>query len=257
MKFLLLLFTAILIYALSGCTPQTAKPAAQSPVMADRTPGAFEGAGSVHKILPREENIRETPAGEILGKMYRGEEVTVKKRVGNWFEFESKFYESGYIWGPSIGYDYVNIYSHNFYLNESGQFRPVSHFTTFFALSGELRGKAKGRYEIFFDEVGLGSHETIVLEVATETTETVQHGISLWVDEASGQIVEARVDFARPIEGLEKALERCDLASQPADETTNARLRWDAGKLLPGIAVTLERKEWESSAFSIVIYSLR
>lgn len=204
------------------------------------------------------ENVRETPNGFVLGKLPKGARLTVLGRVGNWIQFDSRRFKEAYIWAPSVGFPYINLYNPYFYFDSLKQaFKPPSYFQEIFSQTGQVRQERNGKYELFFKDIGLGSHEETVLEVVTESQQLVEHGVTLFIQKEQNRIYKVRVDFLRPIQGYKKALKKCGTPVTEPSEKNAGHLIWPPGNLLPKLAVDLERKEWNSNLFSSIWYILR
>lgn len=257
MRMLILLILTSLL-ALSACAPKTAvKPVpAAAPAVAEE---AFPGtdAGRILTVQVNEENVRERPNGRIIGTLRGGEEIIVLKRVGNWVQFKNARIPSAYIWAPSVGYPMANLYSPFFYFDSTrNAFHDVGYFQQMFSQRGLRRQEGSTTYELFFKNIGLGSHEAVILDVTTETQQVVEHGVTLFVNKAADRVEKVRVDYYQPIEGWNNALARSGIFIEDPADTTGGHFIWPAGKLLKQLTVDLERKEWESRYCSSIWYIL-
>lgn len=200
------------------------------------------------------ENVRKTPNGKVLGELEQDDMVLIKRRVGNWIEFHNRWYDSAYIWAPSLGMDYINLYSPRTYYNiEKRKFKPVAFFRDLFGGSGELIEETPGEKALFFDDLGLGSHEDVVVQVVAGDKIVVKHGVRLFLEENGLRVVRAVVDFYKPINGLKKAVKQCQLPSSPPDEVNEGRVIWVNPPEYPGLRIVLERKEWNSEWFTQIV----
>ncbi len=204
------------------------------------------------------ENVRARPNGKILGKLRKGEQITVIRRVANWVQFSNAKFSSAYIWGPSVGYVYENLYKPAYYYDfKSRRFYDIEYFQRIFSQKGKPRREnLPNSYELFFGNIGLGSHQVTVLDDATAIEQLEEHGITLFVDRKSERITKVRVDYFRPIRGFESALEKSELPTDPPTEGDSGHLTWAANALVPGLIVDLERKEWDSELFSSIWFIL-
>lgn len=242
MKFIKYLSLCILV--MTACQPKVVKekPKPITPV--------FMTSGMA-VISAESENVRLSPNGKVVGQLLRGDTLQIIKRHGNWLFFKNDFFESGYIWGPSAGLDYINLYNpFTYYDSIAAQFYPLNYFNTLFGSSGEKRSSQATETEIFFDEMGLGSHEEIVVEIVEEQLETVKHGIILFIQEPDQQLFKIKIDFFKPIKGLRNTIERCGLSYLPFTREDGGHVVWENGSLIKELEVDLERKEWESEWFS-------
>jgi hypothetical protein len=239
---LLILF----VLPMAACQPKTVKEK-PTPV----TPLFMTSGMTV--ISAESENVRLSPNGKAVGQLLKGDTLQIIKRHANWLFFESDFFESGYIWAPSAGLEYINLHNpYTYYDSTASEFYPLEYFHILFGSEGENRSNLVGETEIIFDEIGLGSHNEIVMEVADEQVETIKHGIILYLQEPENRIFKIKIDFFRPVEGLEKAIERCGLSYLPFSEENGGHVIWKSGALMEGLEVDLERKEWESNWFSVL-----
>ncbi|MFZ0389369.1 MAG: hypothetical protein WAN36_02835, partial [Calditrichia bacterium] len=96
----------------------------------------------------------------------------------------------------------------------------------------------------------------------TESTEEVSHGITLFVrygdpvNKRGDYIWKVAVDFYRPVNGSAAALEKASLPNLEPTSRNSGHVLWENGKLVPGLIVDLERREWESDWFSSLQYLL-
>jgi hypothetical protein len=216
-------------------------------------------AGKHLTVQVKEENIRRVPNGKILGKLYKDDAIRVTKRVGNWVQFANKRYKDAYIWAPSVGYAYENLYSPFFYYDTTQKaFHDITFFENIFSQTGQRRQETITFYELFFKNLGLGSHESVVLDVVTESQQVVEHGITLFINKARETVEKVRVDYFKPIRGYENALKKSELPGKEPTTENSGHLIWEPGKngLLPYLTVDLERKEWHSKLFSSIWYIL-
>ena len=213
--------------------------------------------GDTATVVADQENIREQPNGKILGSLKKGEKIVVSGRLGNWLQFNSQRFKNAFIWGPSLGYPYMNFYSPFFYFDSlKSNFHSIKYFQTIFAQEGLHRQETSNNYELFFKDVGFGSHQETVLEVTTITNEVVEHGITFFIHSSTHNIHKVKVDFLKPIKGFEKTLIKCELPIKNIVEKTGGHLIWPSGNLVEGLTIDLERNEWESDWFSSVWFSI-
>ncbi len=241
--FLAILFSLLLV--LTGCQPEQIKkpPTPQIPAVA-KTPGTAV-------ITAQSENVRFAPNGQILGQVHRGDSIRIEKRVVNWLLFYNDEFDSSYVWAPSAGFDYINLYSpYTYYDTTARQFYPVSYFRNLFGREGQKDSILSTESTLFFGDVGLGSHEDIVMEVTQKEIEEVEHGITLHIREPEGYIFQVEIDFFAPEKGIKSALQKCGLPDLDYSAATPRDVVWDKNVIIPGLKIRLERKVWESSSFS-------
>ena len=229
-------------------------------------PGTIKNGSSLQpaiKALPdsafvtvSKENVRQSPNGRVLGKLFKDRKIYIYRRVGNWLQFHNERFDSAYIWAPSTGCDYINLYDPSVYYNTtSQQFYPIAYFKQLFGTDGIVQQETAGNYQLFFNGLGLGSHNEIVLEVVTESTEHIQHGITLFINKKNRSISQVRVDFFRLGKGIKPALKKCNLRNISPSVENEGHLIWKENVLFPGLTIDLERKEWQSKWFSAVWFT--
>lgn len=244
----------VMILVCLSCTPQGAKKTVDSSE-GDQEKILATDAGKELTVKVAAENVRALPNGRKLGRLSRGSALTVIKKVGNWIQFSSKKFPKAYIWAPSVGYTYENLYSPFFYFDSTrSRFQPVEYFQTFFSQQGQRREETSSNYELFFKDIGLGSHAETVMEVTTATEQVVEHGITLYINKSSGKIERIRVDYFRPVKGVQAALKKSELTFRKPSTQDNVNLVWEAGTMVKDLVVDLERKDWDSKWFSSIWY---
>ena len=93
-------------------------------------------AGNELTVTVKSENVRQKPNGARLGSIRKGDKLTVIKRVGNWIHFTNPRFQEAYIWAPSVGYAYQNIYSPFFFFDSTrSKFRDIEWFQKMFSRS--------------------------------------------------------------------------------------------------------------------------
>lgn len=196
------------------------------------------------------ENVRETPNGHVWGKLKRGQKIALERRIGNWVLFNNAKYDSAFIWAPSVGLPYINLYNPGTYWDTtSHRFYPLPYFKSFLG-DGIIKKESAGEYQLFFGDLGLGSHRETIVEVVHESVQTVRHGVTLYVRRADQAVEKVRIDFFRPVKGVRKVLKKCGLPYRPPTDQDDARVRWANGSLFPGLTMEAERKEWKSEWFT-------
>ncbi len=237
---------------LFSCQPKTTRT-----VQTTREPAPIEiPTLPKHAVVTAEkENVRDEPNGQIWGQLRRGQRIEVERRQGNWILFNNEKYDSMFVWGPSVGFPYLNLYSPGVYFSIAyHRFFPLIYFQTIFGSDGEVIQETDSTYQLFFGDLGLGSHQETVMEVTTTTTEQIQHGVTFLISKKDSLIERVCVDFPRPVQGINKALKKCHLPEKAPTFQDDARVRWENGSIFPGLTVELERQEWRSEAFSRICF---
>jgi len=204
-------------------------------------------------VTAARENVRQKPNGKILGTLRRGKTIYLDKRQGNWLQFHNQKFKRAYIWAPSAGFPYINLYNPATYFDTTkNEFYRVEYFQQLFGSPGIPRQELSTEHQLFFDEIGLGSHEEVVMEVVTETRQNVHHGITLYIHTRNQSVRQVRIDFFRPVKGIAAALRKCGLENRKPSEENEGHVLWYSGMLFPGLKINLERKEWKSNWFSTI-----
>lgn len=199
------------------------------------------------------ENARKSPNGEIMGQLLKGDTLYIINRQANWLFTNSEFFDSVYIWAPSAGLEYLNLYHPLVYYDSSTtEFYPLNYFQRLFSDPGKEKSISGIESEIVFSEIGLGSHQDIIVEVVQEEIETVVHGISLYLRKPQRTIHKIKIDFFKPVQGIEETLQICGLPYRQPSSENGGHVIWKAGLLIPGLEIDLERKEWHSEWFSAI-----
>ena len=243
----------LLIIALfCGCVPRAGK------VVTEKTDDTvfLTDNGMQLEVVVDKENVREKPNGKIIGVLTKGAKIVVVKHAGNWVQFTNDRFKNAWIWAPSVGFDYINLYNPMTYFEPvKRSFYNIAYFQRLFSQKGKIRQDFETSYELFFDELGLGSHETTVLDVVEATDQIVQQGVTLFVERKSDRITRVKVDYFKPVKGISEALKKSELPEKKPTEINNGHVIWREN-LIPGLIIDLERKEWNSDWFSGIWFIL-
>lgn len=255
---LLKFITFVLLMTTTACYYSSDSQKNQNSATNDSTEVFATDAGEQLVVDVEVENVRKRPNGKILGKLREGTQITVIRRVANWVQFRNDKYRDAYIWGPSVGYDYQNLYNPAIYYDaNSRRFYDIEYFQRMFSQRGEPRREnLPNTYELFFGNIGLGSHQVTVLDAANAIEQLEEHGITLFVDRKSERVIKVRVDYFRPVRGFEAALKKSELPTDPPTTGDSGHLTWAANALVSGLIVDLERLEWDSELFSGIWFIL-
>lgn len=204
-------------------------------------------------ITEKKENVRLTPNGKVIGSVRQGDKIEIKNRHANWLLFSNEKFDSAFVWAPSAGFEYINLYNPLVYYDSTVEkFYALEYFRKLFGSIGIPSAGISAESEIFFNDVGLGSHNSIVLQVLDQQIEIVHHGIALYLDNSTQEIFQVNIDFLRPIRGNKNVLMKCGLPDRPYSSTDQRRVSWKVNTLVAGLEVRLERKEWESDWFNAI-----
>ncbi len=249
----LFLFLLIVIIFIS-CQPKQAKkepatpdikPVLETPALPTLPDSAFVQVSS--------ENVRLEPNGTTFGMLQEGEKIYVMGRIGNWILFHNSRFDSVFVWGPSVGFDYINLHSPYAYFDTTTKrFYPIDYIRKLFSKSGKKQDINNENYQLFFSKLGLGSHQETVMEVTEKSSETIKHGIRIYLRKQNNEIYKIEADFLNPVKGAVSALEQCELTHKNPDQNDEAFLLWKRGNLVPGLSIKLERTEWKSEQFRTV-----
>jgi len=207
------------------------------------------------RVLVDKENVRESPNGTAFGSLHKNEKIYVMGHLGNWILFHSSRFDSVFVWGPSVGINYINIYNPlTYYDTTYQQFYRLSYLQSLLGVSGKTINDNPQSYQVFFDHLGLGSHKEIVVEVTTESTEKIQHGITFTIRKSDSLIYQVDADYLDPVKGTEKALSISNLKNHKPSSESDSEVTWKSGTLVPGLIIRLERKEWKSPFFRSISF---
>lgn len=246
-----------LLSVLWACNPQTASVSTEAIPDKEVEMEIATDAGKLLTVEVASENVRRKPNGVKLGAVRKGEQVTVIKRIGNWVKFKNQKFDQAYIWAPSVGYQYQNIYSPFFFFDSTkSRFRSIEYFRKMFSQRGQKRQETASSCEIFFKDTGLGSHEETILDVVNASEQIVEHGVTLYVNKDGDYVEKVRVDFLRPISGYNTVLKKSELPIKEPTSSDGGHVIWDAGVFLDNLIVDAEREKWESKRYSSVWFKL-
>jgi hypothetical protein len=207
------------------------------------------------RVLVGEENVRESPNGIAFATLHKNEIIYIMGHLGNWILFQNNRFDSVFVWGPSVGINYINLYNPlTYYDTTFQQFYNLNYLKQLLGVSGKIMNENQQSFQIFFDHLGLGSHQEIVMEVTSESTEKIQHGITITIRKSDSLISRVEVDYLEPVKGTEKALAMSNLINRLPSSETNSSVIWKPGTLVPGLIIRLERKEWQSPFFRTISF---
>jgi hypothetical protein len=207
------------------------------------------------QVLVGQENVRESPNGVAFATLHKNEIIYIMGHLGNWVLFQNNRFDSVFVWGPSVGINYINIYNPlTYYDTTFQQFYSLSYLQQLLGLSGKIINDNPQTYQIFFDHLGLGSHQETVIEVSNESTQKIKHGITVTIRKSDSLISLVEADYLEPVKGTEKALTLSDLINHPSSSETNSLVIWKPDTLVPGLIIRLEREEWQSPFFRTISF---
>jgi hypothetical protein len=207
------------------------------------------------RVLVDQENVRESPNGIAFATLHKNEKIYIMGHLGNWILFQNSRFDSVFVWAPSVGINYINIYNPLIYYDTTyQQFYSLSYLQQLLGLSGKIMNDNPQTYQIFFDHLGLGSHQETVMEVTNESTEKIQHGIIVTFRKSDSLISQVDVDYLESVKGWERALALSDLKNRPPSSETESSVFWKQGTLVPGLIIRLERKEWKSPFYRTISF---
>ncbi len=203
------------------------------------------------RVQVAKENVRMKPNGKVIGKLYRGDSLYVLENYGNWLRFEFKPNREGYIWAPSCGFKYINLYNPYTYIDTIK--KRILSFAEFKRLLGskiDTIGGTPQLRQLEFKNIGLGEEVEEILNVAKVTRQITEKGVGIWYDTKTNQIKEVHIDLLKPVRGIKAALKKAGLSTklQPF-QSDNSQIVF---KLFPDtdLYFILKRKQWKSSVIS-------
>ena len=135
-------------------------------------------------FISSEENVREVPNGEIIGKTMKNERFEILEKRMNWLNIKNKDFPSGYIWASSMGFDKIDAYSLNTWydIDIKGFYRLDQYLN----LLGSPSEKVKyfGQDRLNFYNIGLGFEKEIVVDQDGKSDEIIrQKGVGIVLSE--------------------------------------------------------------------------
>lgn len=201
-------------------------------------------------VTVQTENVREYPNGPVIGKVERHDSLLAYKKYGNWFQIDFQGREA-YIWAPSCGFPYLNLYNPIVYLHpEKKGFRTLAELKTMLGDKIDTVGGTENYLQLMFTNLGLGEETVQILDVAAVKTETVEKGIVVWYSVPDDEIREIVIDLFRVLPSEKQALRKADV-----EEKLELVIRDDSQivyRIFPEseLYFILKRREWKSEEIS-------
>ncbi|GAB4171635.1 MAG: hypothetical protein Kow00108_06120 [Calditrichia bacterium] len=201
------------------------------------------------KVTVPVENVRNKPNGRIIGQMKKGDSLLVDQNFGNWLEFNYKG-KNAYIWGPSCGFPYINLYNPYTYLDTIKKaILNISELKRLLGTKVDTVGGSVNLLQLEFVNLGMGERVEEVVEVVKVEKQKVEKGVQIWYNVAEDKVTEVYIDLLKPVYGEKQALKKAGLQSSfpvyKKDETQVVFKLFDD----KDVFLILKRKEWKSSVF--------
>ncbi len=205
----------------------------------------------VRTVTVNKENIREEPNGYVIGELHKGEKVTVLRKMGNWIEYQYYPDEKGYVWAPSLGYEYINLYSPATYIDTTaGKFYSLNYLNSLFGQQPDTLDKTGAIMHLEYKDLGLGKRVEEIMEVATVKKVTVEKTVKVWYNARDKTITEVQSDLFKPVKGVKAALKRAGVTGKVQTvENNDSRVVIKLPYKKRPFYLILKRKEWGSDHF--------
>ena len=202
-------------------------------------------------VVVKSENVRAEANGEIIGKLKKGDSILVLNKCGNWIEFDYYPDEKGYMWAPSLGFSYINLYDPYTYIDTT-TYQFISLINLNYILGQvpdtiETVGKLSN---LCYKDLGLGKRVEEILNVHILEKQVVEKTVKVCVNTESNKITEIQIDLFNPVTGKAAALKKADMKRKLKEiENSESRIVLALTKGDHPIYFTLKRKEWKSNQF--------
>jgi hypothetical protein len=181
---------------------------------------------AVEKAIDIQENVRENPNGEVLGKSMLGEKFTLLERRANWLKVSNPDFPEGYIWGPSLGYPVVDLFALNTWYDRNTQaFFRFSQYRNFLGKESRITDYFGSRRYIFAD-IGLGDVTDVTLDLQGQAQTQLRSRSVDIVVEASGLVKEIHVEFQKSQENWRDVAALLGIEVRQPDVNDETMMAW-------------------------------
>lgn len=237
----LLILLAGLLVGLIGCTPKTVK----------KEPDIFikKQYPEMRTMVVANENIREEPNGYIIGKLKKGDSVLVLNKSGNWIVYDYYPDEKGYVWAPSLGYSYINLYNPYTYIDSvKQQFKSINYINYIMGQVPDTIQTIGSLSHLEYKNLGLGKRVEEVMEVVKVKKQVVEKTVKVWYDESKKKITEIQIDLYNPVKGKKAALKSAGVNKYfKIFEESKSRIVFQLNRTGKPFYLVLKRKQWKSN----------
>ena len=202
-------------------------------------------------IISREENVREVPNGEIIGKTMRNERFEIKEKRMNWLNIKNADFPSGYIWASSMGFDKIDIYSLSTWydIDVKGFYRLDQYLN----LLGSPSEKVKyfGQDRLNFYNIGFGFEKEIVMDQDGKSEAIIrQKGVGIVLSE-NKIVKEIHLDLRNELDNYKEIEKLMKIKLGEPEKVDDTRVAWLNRVGIPEIQLT--RTEFKAQKFRQLI----
>ena len=239
-KWLSVIFVLILIFA--GCGPKVIKK---------ETIAVKKYYPEKRVLTVKKENIRDMPNGYVIGELKKGDPVLVLNKMANWIVYDYYPDEKGYVWAPSLGYVYLNLYSPFTYIDSDKQkFINIEHLNFLLGQTPDVIQSSGNLSHLKYSGLGLGKRVEEVMEVVKVKKQVVEKTVMAWFDKSKNNITEIQVDLFHPVSGKNAAIKKAGIKDNyKIVEDSDSRIVVQLTGFSKPFFLVLKRKEWKSDQF--------
>lgn len=198
-----------------------------------------------------EENIRDIPNGEIIGKTMKNEKFKLVGRRGNWVCVQNRDFPKGFIYGPSLGYNKINMFAlSTWYDTQASGFYDLQQYINFLGQAKEISEYFNLKKYSFID-LGFGfSNEVIMDQNGKAETRRKSKGVYIIVND-DGFVREIHIDLKDNINDISDAKNLLKVNLAKPSTSDNTHVAWQDKFGLSKIQ--LLRSEFGSDSFNQIV----
>ena len=202
-------------------------------------------------IITKEENVREVPNGEILGKTMKNERFDIVDKRINWVKIKNDDFPVGYIWAPSLGFEKINAYALNTWFDQ--EVKGFYQLQQYLNLMGNPSEETDffGLERMNFFNVGFGREKEIMMDQEGKSQElTKLKGVGLVLYE-NRAVKEIHLDLRKELNSYKEVQALMDVELGTPNEVEATHVSWFNQFGIPEIQ--LNRTEFEKDKFNQLI----
>lgn len=198
-----------------------------------------------------EENIRDIPNGEIIGKTMKNEKFKLIGRRGNWVIVQNRDFPKGFIYGPSLGYNKINMFAlSTWYDTQALGFYTLQQYIYFLGKSAEISEYFNLKKYSFID-LGFGfSNEVIMDQNGKAETKKKSKGVYIIVNDDSF-VREIHIDLKDKINHISDAESLLKVNLGKPSTNDNTHVEWQ--NMFGLSKIQLLRSEFEADSFNQIV----